>query len=200
MLGYLFLSGRTDWAAGHVELTSRTPESMLRTDNWLSSGSSRIVGCVTDLSVWLCQAGPTHRVGGDHGPLPRRVRPPLNHGGWPAAATHQSDREGPGQAPEGDRGADVRPRSIRPRHHHVAAGQSGLCTGCVHAPYVSGVCAAHRATSSSVGPRQNQADGWRIMQVVVAWATSFPCSSTTLPSAVAVLRPAWMTLPSAVSV
>jgi hypothetical protein len=152
MLGYLFVSGRTDWAAGHVELTSRTPESMLRTDNWLSSGSSRIVGCVTDLSVWLCQAGPTHRVGGDHGPLPRRVRPPLNHGGWPAAATHQSDREGPGQAPEGDRGADVRPRSIRPRHHHVAAGQSGLCTGCVHAPYVSGVCAAHRATSSSVGP------------------------------------------------
>jgi hypothetical protein len=37
--------------------------------------------------------------------------------------------------------------------------------------------------------RENQAAGWRIMQVAVAWATSFPCSSTTLPSAVAVLRP-----------
>jgi len=46
----------------------------------------------------------------------------------------------------------------------------------------------------------SQSAAWAIMQVVVAWAMSLPSSSSTLPSAVAVRRPQWMTVPVAVRV
>jgi hypothetical protein len=70
-------------------------------------------------------------------------------------------------------------------------------------PLPAGVLAVLPGNSSE---RAVVAGGWcqsvegRIRQVVVAWAMSFPRLSVTLPSAVAVRRPAWMTVPSAVRV